>query len=126
MPALLADTSSSNTMSPGMRYFFVALGLAGFALGSRGAMSAIHVGPVGIRVINPWSSRLLDWCEIDEFTLARWTIFPRNCVIRLSDGSTQGVWGISSRNPLVSKHDKAAEGLIAQLNARLRAERTSR
>ena len=123
LPALLASTSGPDTMSPGMRVFLIALGVVGSAVTLRSALCAIHVESAGIRVVNPWSSRRIKWSEIDEFTLARSEILPRNCVIRLTDGSTQGVWAISARNPLVAKHDTAAEGLVRELNERLRRER---
>ena len=116
LPALLASTSGPHTMSPGMKVFFIAVGVVGFLFGLRGALCAIHIEPNGIRVVNPLRSRRITWPAIDAFTLARWGILPRNCVIRLTDGSTQGVWAISARSPLVARHDRAAEGLVAQLN----------
>jgi hypothetical protein len=107
-----------------MRAFFIAFGVVGFVVSLRCALCAIRVEQAGVRVVNPWSSRRIKWSEIDEFTLARWKVLPRNCVIRMADGSTQGVWAISARNPLMAKHDTAAEGLVAELNQRLQRERT--
>jgi hypothetical protein len=110
-------------MSPGTRLSFIVLGLVGCACALRCALCAIHIEPGGIRVVNPLSSRRIEWSEIDEFALGRWMVLPRNCIVRLADGSTQGVWAISARNPNLVRHDSAAEGLVAELNRRLAGER---
>ena len=123
LPALFASTSGPNTMSSGTRIFFILLGVLGFGVGLRCALSAIHVEPGGVRVVNPFSSRRIAWADIERFTLDRWGLLPRNCVILLEDGSRQGVWAISARNPNFFRRDRAAEGLVTQLNERLHSER---
>jgi RHS repeat-associated protein len=125
LPALLAKTSGPHTMSAGTRIFFIVLGAVLCCFALRCALCAIHVEPTGIRVVNPLSTRRINWLDISEFTLARWRLLPRNCVIRLADGSSQGVWAISARNPAVARHDGAAEGLIAELNELLRQAKST-
>jgi hypothetical protein len=109
-------------MTPGTRIFFVALGVVGFGIALRCSLCAIRVEATGIRVVNPLSVRQINWSDILEFTLAPWKLLPRNCVIRLADGSSQGAWAISARNGALAKHDGAAERLVADLNDRLRRE----
>ena len=111
-------------MSPGTRLFFIGAGVVGFVVCLRGAACAIDVQSEGIRVVNPLRTRDVPWTDIQEFALGPWGILPRNCVIRLfRDGSAQGVWAISARNPNLFTHDSAAEGLVAGLNERLHRQR---
>jgi hypothetical protein len=112
-------------MSPATKIFFVALGVVVFAFGLRCSSCAIHIEATGVRVVNPLAVRRIAWSDIREFTLARWKLLPRNCVIELADGSSQGVWAISARNPAVVRHDRAAEKLVADLNDRLRREKST-
>jgi len=102
-----------------IRFVFVALGLILSIISVRLAYCAIHVEPSGIRIVNPTSSRSIDWREIDRFELGRWGLLPRNCLVRLLDGSSVGVWAISARNPNLVRHDSAAEASVAELNVRL-------
>jgi Bacterial PH domain len=124
LPALLASTSGPNNMSTLSRLGFIAVGLVGCGASLRCAWCSIRIESDGIRVVNPWKSRRLRWVEIAEFRLGRWGVLPRNCLIRLTDETTQGVWAISARNPNFFKHDSAAEGLVAELNERLRRSRS--
>ena len=61
------------------RLVFVALGLILSIICVRIAYCAIHVEPSGIRIVNPTSSRSIEWQEIDRFELGRWGLLPRNC-----------------------------------------------
>jgi hypothetical protein len=122
LPALLAVLRHTSPASSLVETLFVLLGLALCALCIRCAACAVHVDADGIRVVNPLSTRRARWDEIHSFELARWGLLPRNCVVRLVDGSRIGVWAISARNPNFFEHDRAAEGLVADLNALLSSE----
>jgi hypothetical protein len=116
LPALL----SPGRMNTVAQAFFVALGLVLAVLFLRAAVSAVRIEASGVRVVNPLSVRRYSWADIECFTLGRWGLLPRNCLVNLRGGSRIGVWAISARNPNFFRHDSAAEGMVAELNQRLK------
>lgn len=111
---------SPGRMSAASQALFIALGLVLAAFFLRAAVSAVRIEASGVRVVNPLSVRRFSSSDIECFTLGRWGLLPRNCLVILRGGSRIGVWAISARNPNFFKHDSAAEGRVAELNQRLK------
>jgi Bacterial PH domain len=118
LPALF-----SSALSVPWRAVFVAVGFVLAAFGVRAAMCAVQVDGQGVRVVNPLSVRKVAWSDIECFMLGRRGLFSRMCVIVLTDGSRLGVWAIIGSSPSVYKHDPEAEGMVDELNQRLKGAR---
>jgi len=113
----------SSYVSGPWRAVFVALGFVLAAFGVRAAMCAVQVDKDGVRVVNPLSVLRVAWSDIECIMLGRRGVFSRMCVIVLTDKSRLGVWAIVGASPSVMKHDPEAEGMVDDLNQRLKEAR---
>ena len=108
-------------MNTASQVLFILLGLVLAAFCLRVAASAVHIEASGVRIVNPLSVRRVVWSDIECFTLGRWGVLPRNCLVIVKGGSRTGAWAISARNPNTFQHDSAAERMVEELNQRLKA-----
>ena len=105
------------------RIVFVGAGVGlGWFLVGKIALAGVRILDDGLEVRGPFRDRLLAWCEIESFEIARWTVLPRLGQARLRDGSRVPLFGIQEIRSAFNPGDRQAHELIARLTERLDAE----
>jgi Bacterial PH domain len=92
----------------------------------RGANAAVYAEQHGVRVVNPLRTELVNWSEIERFTLGRYGPWPHVGLIELRNGSRRHIFGIQAPNPLTRPKNRGAQILVEQLNQELAAKRGPR
>jgi len=94
--------------------------IGGLALGAfcllRGARAGVYVLPEGIRIVNPFRTKIVPWRQIAQFSLRSWGPFPLMGHVDLIDHSSEHIFGIEAPNPLTRPRSRSAQKLIAELN----------
>jgi hypothetical protein len=91
------------------------LSLIGIAQSSSG----LFLGSHHLYIINLGRVHRIHLSAIEHFSLERWRILPRACVVRLRTGRRVGVWSLPAKNPMLFAHDTWAESVVDRFNSLL-------
>jgi hypothetical protein len=104
------------------RVVFVGAGVGlGWFLVGRVALAGVQVHDAGVLVRHPFMHRFLEWNEIEEFALGRYTLFSRLGIARLRDGSRVPLFGIQAIESAFNPGDRQAHEIVERLNEALAA-----
>ena len=105
-----AGIASAVSLAVALLWFFVA----------RVLLSGVHVGPEGVRIVNPLRTRRLTWVEIQGFGFGQLRpFFPRVGWVELAGGSRVMIWAI--QGSVLWRENRRSRRLIDALSAELRA-----
>ena len=90
------------------------------------ARAGVLVEERGIRVVNPLRTHCFAWDEVELFGLGDGTSSRQVAHVKLTDGRTVPIFGITGPNHFVRDPDAKAPGLVRQLNEELDLRRRRR
>ena len=97
----------------------VVMGIPGLFFGIRAALSRIETAERGIKIVNPASTRFIDWEEIRKFSIGRHGFFPAVCLVEKNDGTIHHAFGIQAPNPAFVSRRSSAHVVVDALNDQL-------
>jgi hypothetical protein len=90
-----------------------------FALFAIAGVARVWMEDRGVRIVNAGRTFMLDWDEIERFSLGRHGLLRKVGIAELRNGRRVAIWGIQGPNAARRRDEVAATRLIAAMNAEL-------